>query len=234
MRRLLLLLLLALPAAAQISDNSFLVEEAYNQDPGVVQHIAFFSHATRGDGWDSSFTEEWPVRSIKHQLSYTFTSSRQDGLGHRFGDALINYRYQLVGNADAKLAISPRVSVILPAHSHESAALQLMLPVSTVLSPHFVAHWNAGATFGHDRSFTAAQSVVWLIHPRFNALVETVWSGARDATDLVVSPGIRWSYDRPKGLQIVPGLAFPISLRGNGQRSVIAYLSFEHPFRRNS
>lgn len=119
-----------------------------------------------------------------------------------------------------------------------ATTMQFLLPVSTLLSPRFVAHWNAGATFTpkrDTRAWTAGQSFVFLAHPRFNALVETVWTrndgpgGARDTT-LVVSPGIRWSYDRPGGLQIVPGLALPTSLRGARTHSVLAYLSFEHPF----
>src|SRR6266508_301550 len=43
-----------------IQDNSFLIEEAYNQEPGVIQHINTFARA-RGGGWGYSFTEEWPV-----------------------------------------------------------------------------------------------------------------------------------------------------------------------------
>lgn len=231
MRKLaLLLLLVTLPAAAQIQDNSFLVEEAYNQDPGVVQHITVFTHATHGRDWDASFTQEWPLGGVKHQLSYTVNRSR-DG----FGDVLLNYRYQLVGDADAKLAISPRISAVIPTRDGDSMAVQLMLPVSTVLGPHVVAHWNAGGTFGRGSAqWTAAQSFVFLLHPRFNALVETLWTGERDATDLVISPGIRWSYDRPNGLQIVPGVALPLSLRGDRTRSILLYLSFEHPFRRKS
>jgi hypothetical protein len=46
-----------------IEDNSFLIEEAYNQEPGVVQHS--FSMAYNGDsrrrGWSFNFTQEWPV-----------------------------------------------------------------------------------------------------------------------------------------------------------------------------
>lgn len=218
----------ALPAAAQIQDNSFLVEEAYNQDPGVVQHISVFTHPTHGRDWDASFTQEWPLHGLAHQISYTINGSR-DG----FGDVLLNYRYQLVGTSETKLAIAPRISAVIPTRSGDSMAVQLMLPVSTVLSEHVVAHWNAGGTFGRGSAqWTAAQSFVFLLHPRFNALVETLWTGERDATDLVVSPGIRWSYDRPHGLQIVPGLALPVSLRGDKSRSVLAYLSFEHPFRR--
>ena len=241
----LLTLACAAPLAAQIQDNSFLVEEAYNQDPGVVQHIIVVQHPTRGGDWVSTFTQEWPAPNLKHQLSYTVSQLR---LGDRtgFGDVALNYRYQWIGDAEAKVAVSPRLTLLLPTGDANSglgagnAGVQVMLPVSTVLSPRLVAHWNAGATFTparDTRAWTAAQSFVVLIHPRFNALVETVWTrndlrgGARDTT-LVVSPGIRWSYDRPSGLQIVPGIAMPVSLRGENSRSVLAYLSFEHPFRR--
>ena len=37
-----------------IQDNSFLIEEAYNQDPGVVQHISGFQRDTRGAAYASS------------------------------------------------------------------------------------------------------------------------------------------------------------------------------------
>lgn len=246
MRKLALLIAaaFALPLAAQIQDNSFLVEEAYNQEAGVVQHISFFQRATHGgEGWVSSFTQEWPAGGLKNQLSYTLTSAGAHGRTGA-GDFALNYRYQLAGDGESRVAVSPRLTVILPTGDEDrgfgagATGWQVMLPVSTVLGERVVAHWNAGATFtpGRDtRAWTLAQSFVFLAHPRFNALVETVWSrldeshGARD-TSLVVSPGIRWAYDRPGHLQIVPGLAFPISLRGPRDRSVIVYLSFEHPF----
>lgn len=228
-----------------IADNSFLVEEAYNQEPGVVQHIATFQRSTSGDGWASTFTQEWPAPSLKHQLSYTL--SLADNGAHRgFGDTAINYRYQLVGDGESRLAISPRVSLLLPTGSETrglgegSWGVQVMVPVSTVLTPKVVAHWNAGATFIPDndsRTWTAANSFVWLAHPRFNALVETVWtrseSNGVDDDQLVISPGARWSYNFASGLQIVPGIAVPIAVDSeDDDRSVFFYLSFEHPFRR--
>ena len=60
-----------------ISDNSFLIEEAFNQEQGVVQHIFNGFYAVdRQPGPDDqnvalSFTQEWPVPSQTHQLSYT-------------------------------------------------------------------------------------------------------------------------------------------------------------------
>ena len=35
----------AAPAPPPIQDNSFLIEEAYNQERGVVQHIGTFQHS---------------------------------------------------------------------------------------------------------------------------------------------------------------------------------------------
>jgi hypothetical protein len=42
--------------AAGIQDNSFLIEEAYNQEPGVVQHITTLRRQDRS--WFYSFTQE--------------------------------------------------------------------------------------------------------------------------------------------------------------------------------
>ena len=58
-----------------IQDNSFLVEEAYNQEAGVVQHISGLNIDRTGKSYEYDFTQEWPVGSIRHQLSYTPPSS---------------------------------------------------------------------------------------------------------------------------------------------------------------
>jgi hypothetical protein len=48
-------------------------------------------------------------------------------------------------------------------------------------------------------------------------------------TGYTLSPGIRWAYNFASGLQIVPGIAFPIGFSANrDQRAVLLYLSFEH------
>jgi hypothetical protein len=237
--------LLALPLAAQsdaIQDNSLLIEEAYNQEAGVVQHIQTFSRAARGGDWLYTLTEEWPAPSLKHQLSYTLPFARI-GEDRGAGDVALNYRYQWIGDGDSPLAVSPRVTLLMPTGSSRrgfgSGALgwQAMLPVSTVLRPSVVAHWNLGATLTpatRSRSVVAGQSLVWLARPRFNVLVETLWTRTSDRagheTQLTVSPGIRWSYDLPHHLQVVPGRAVPITYP-HGARSLFLYLSFEHPFR---
>ena len=67
------------PAAAKpprIEDNSFLIEEAYNQEKGVVQHISVFQRDLTTRAWSYFFTQEWPVRGQRHQFSYTAAVAR--------------------------------------------------------------------------------------------------------------------------------------------------------------
>ena len=108
-----------------IYDNSFLVEEAYNQEVGVVQHIySAYYNVTRHRGpddhnWDTAFTQEWPVFSRTHQFSYTVPFTFLDLGGHHdngVGDVLLNYRWQAffreLGNpewsAEAAYSVSSR------------------------------------------------------------------------------------------------------------------------------
>ena len=247
----------SLPEAPGIQDNSFLIEEAYNQDPGVVQHISSFVRSFDGDSWVYSFTQEWPLRGLTHQLSYTLLVA-EAGAGNRgLGDLAVNYRYQLLGNSEARLACSPRFSMLLPTGDATKGlgaggfGLQVGVPLSLVLGKRFVTHANLGFTqvFSardamDDRAslstYSLGASLVWLTSSRFNVLTETTWTRAQSVTgpdertsaDLwLVSPGIRWAYNFKSGLQIVPGLAFPLGVGpSHGERSFLLYLSFEHPF----
>src|SRR4051794_3624833 len=149
------------PLAAQqeprpIQDNSFLIEEAYNQERGVVQHINTFIYFARTHDWLYTFTQEWPVpHNARHQLSYTLAVLRpgQVGRGAGLGDTLLNYRYQLLGNGESKVAFAPRLSLIFAtgdsrlARSFGGTGIQTSLPLSVVVNKKLVTHWNAGATF---------------------------------------------------------------------------------------
>jgi hypothetical protein len=247
------------PAAAPrpIQDNSFLIEEAYNQERGVVQHISTFQLS--GDTWTYGFTQEWPVGGIGNQLSYSLALVHQDGLGTGPGDALLNYRHQLIGSGDALLAVAPRLSVVLPigdaakGRGTGGAGFQLAVPASVVLGSRFVAHVNAGLTvtpsargLSGERATTtgvsAGASVIWLAGPRINFMVESVWARNQTVTGAhqvarddswFLSPGVRGAFNFPGGLQVVPGLAWPIGIGPSGGTDYLfVYLSFEHPFRR--
>jgi hypothetical protein len=242
---------------AQIQDNSFLVEEAYNQESGVVQHISTFERLSDGNAWDYSFTQEWPLGGIRHQLSYTVpVQNNVQGTG--LGDIGLNYRYQLLGNPDAPVVIAPRVSLLLPTGDHEeergagAASFQANLPVSVVLGPQLVTHWNAGATItpsaksslGHEATtttFNLGTSAIWLLRPSFNLMVEALWLSEGSVTDfgvtardelLLLNPGFRGAFDLAN-LQIVPGVAYTFDLSSDSDDDALfVYLSFEHPFKR--
>lgn len=242
-----------------IRDNSFLVEEAYNQDPRVVQHISTFQRDDESGAWLFTFTQEWPVTGMRHQLSYTLPfANAGGGASTGFGDALLNYRYQLVGGGEAqRVAIAPRLSAVLPTGSvaeqrgRGHAGIQTMLPVSVELGNAFVVHSNLGftatphaeATDGSRASpfeWNAGQSVIWLATPTMNLMLEGTWlrGGTVVAPGLVdyrsttqLSPGIRFAINRASGMQLVPGAAVPIILgRGRPTTSVLLYFSVEHPY----
>src|SRR2546430_787614 len=88
------------PLAKGIQDNSFLVEEAYNQEPGVVQHIFNLPILFTGHEKDISlsFTQEWPIFSQTHQFSYTIPYSfvGNGGWENGLADIRLNYRFQVV------------------------------------------------------------------------------------------------------------------------------------------
>src|SRR5262245_33665454 len=56
---------------APLQDNSFLIEEAYNQERGVVQHIIDAKWDRKSGEWDFFYTQEWPVPDQTNQLSFT-------------------------------------------------------------------------------------------------------------------------------------------------------------------
>jgi hypothetical protein len=232
------LLLLVAPGVAQgqgtgapIRDNSFLIEEAYNQDRNVVQHIATFTDTRDGD-WAFNFTDEWPVGSVRDQLSVGVLLVDADATGE-IGALALNYRRQLVGNPDAAVIVSPRLSLFadLGNDSGSPFALQGNLPVTAVLSGSLVTHWNVGALLRSGPPIVnAGASVVWLALPWMNFLVEGVFLGeSGHQPAYVVSPGVRWAVNLG-AVQVVPGVAFPLALENRDNDAVFLYLSIEHPF----
>ena len=253
--------LAAMGAEGPIQDNSFLVEEAYNQEDGVVQHINTYQRFRQSRDWIYTFTQEWPLGGLKHQFSYTVPAAHisEFGSGSGAGDVSLNYRYQLVGDGEAKLAISPRFSLIAPTGNEArgrgpgATSYQMQIPLSVVLAPAIVAHTNAGYTWtpkakdadGNRANLTAwsaGQSFVWLATRRVNLMLEAIYTRSEEVAgtgrtttvkSAFISPGLRWSCDFASGLQIVPGIAVPIGVGpSRREKSVFLYLSFEHPFRK--
>ena len=241
-----------LAAQAPIADNSFLIEEAYNQEAGVVQHIGTFARPDGGGAGEFSFTQEWPLGGSRHQVGFTLPVSHAEDAGTGIGDLGLNYRHQLLGEGDAPLFLAPRLTVLLPTGSESggrgtgSVGIQANLPLSYAVGPALVTHWNAGATLGTGSTtldLNLGASAVWHLRPTFNLLVEAVWlsEDAAEATgggreeQLFLNPGVRWAHDLGGGLQLVPGVAYTIGLGPSaGDDGLFLYLSAEHPFSRSA
>ena len=181
-----------------IADNSFLIEEAYNQEAGVVQHIfTGFYNIARVAGpddqrYDLSFTQEWPWTGRSHQIGYTVPYSfirNSGGEASGIGDILLNYRYQAWFNEASLTALAPRLSLVLPTGNErrglgeDTVGGQLNLPFSTALGDEWFVHLNAGATFlpeaasANDRDlwhFNLGGSFVYAATPSLHLLVECI------------------------------------------------------------
>lgn len=251
-----------LPGQDRIEDNSFLIEEAYNQGRGIVQHINTFARAAGGD-WEYSFTQEWPFLSQRNQLSFTIpvtrfanpAGSRETGVG----DIALNYRRQLAGIGGGPVAFSPRITLLLPTGDEMSGrgaggvGMQTNLPLSVLLTDRLVTHYNAGVTLipsGRNAARETATvfeyhlgaSAIVLVTSRLNLMLEGGWASTQqivggDLTEVTeeafLNPGIRYAFDTRGGLQIVPGIAYTIGLgESAGENGVFLYLSLEHPFSR--
>jgi hypothetical protein len=226
----------AAPARAQqprweIVDNSFLVEESFNQERDVFQNIFTWTQVN-ARSWVATFTQEWPVPGVKHQLSYTVPFTRIEA-GGSLSDVLINYRYQLTEEGDKRPAVSPRFSVVLPTGRSNGdagghAGIEFNIPASKQLGEFYV-HANAGMRWlpDVDRIGFVAISGIWRTTPMFNLMLEAV--GVADSW--TVSPGFRraWNFGEH---QVVVGLAVPITrARGSTDASALSYFSYELPFR---
>jgi hypothetical protein len=229
-----------------ITDNSFLVEEAFNQEPKIYQNI--FNWSRTSDVWQMTFTQEWPVPAMRHQLSYTLAFTGVDNVD-RFGDMLVNYRLQVLEEGPGRPAFSPRVSMILPTGSRDIGAHQTGVQVNLPFSKQdkdVYFHWNAGFTYLPRReridlfSPSVAGSVIYRFADMLNGMLESVMTYTD--TDLpngqtmrirsiTVSPGVRGGWNLKGDKQIVIGAAVPITWTTNTTiTGIFGYFSYELPF----
>lgn len=147
-----------------IEDNSMFIEEAFNQEAGIIQHISNF--VFNGGDFVYNYTQEIPLADVKHQLSFgvsyaslkqpeNFSLLNKNYLTNGLGDIFINYRPLLWGKNSWALVI-PRFTLILPTgnagYGLGSGSLggQFNLAVTKRLSRKLTTHYNAGYTFFAD------------------------------------------------------------------------------------
>ncbi len=249
--------------AEVVQDNSFFVEEAYNQEPGVVQHIssALYTVTRHSGGGEERqlsfvFTQEWPVVTQTHQLSYTvpYTYLNDEGASDNgFEDVSLNYRVQVLMESETHPAFAPRFTLILPTgdaregFGNDAVGYQINLPVSKIVSDRWTLHGNAGATVfpdargGHDLfNQNLGASAIYAVTPTFNLMLEAIanWeqevdeTGRKDDTfSAFISPGFRFAINHSNKAQTVLGFAVPIGLtRDAPDFGFFLYASYEHFF----
>ncbi len=234
-----------------IEDNSYFIEEAYNQEEHVVQHIFNAARSQTGRTLEASFAQEWPIFGQTHQFSFTvpyFVDPLNSPKNEGVGDVMLNYRYQWIN--ENGLAVSPRFSLVLPTGNEAQGfgdgvvGAQINLPVSKRFSNEIVTHYNVGLTILPNVQFTTSKATVteyfigisgiYLANKHFNVMTEVLYTSYGSkfgrANELIISPGMRWAIDIGE-LQIVPGLAFPFYFNsGKQENGFFLYLSFEHPY----
>ncbi len=232
----------------EISDNSFLVEEAFNQEAGVFQNIMLMQHPGAGE-WSFEFTQEWPLGGQRHQLSYTVPveAIRPPGVEDydvARGTIALHYRYQLSTESGSGVAISPRVSVLVPRKRISNhPGLQFNLPVSKQFANMYV-HANGGVTVegvgsgGAAARWHAAGSLIYRAWPMVHVMLESVYRANEHETEAgredgwLVAPGLRGGFNLGDH-QLVLGAAIPVGLLNEyDTQDFIAYISYELPFMR--
>lgn len=234
-----------------IADNSFYIEEAFNQEDHVVQHIFTTEIPNKGSGFLGSFTQEWPMLSQTHQLSLTLAGNHS-GTEFSSFDGMVNYRYQWAKWEAQSVYLAPRISILFPlkdASNLSGPGVQVNLPVSYLPNDKYALHFNAGGSYRSVKNFGSVSSlndyfiggsIIWMPIYSANIMLEMLGTGEENLTTsgdkqmetgYLINPGVRFAIDIDS-LQIVPGISFPFS-NGSGSltlQGVFLYVSFEHPF----
>jgi len=143
-----------------IEDNSMFIEEAFNQEAGIIQHISNFVFS--GGNFAYNYTQEIPLKNEKNQFSFGLSyASLKKSTEHSFqnrnfltngvGDIYLNYRPMIWGKNDWALVI-PRFTLIVPTGNaryglgNGSWGGQFNLAVTKRLNRKITTHYNAGYT----------------------------------------------------------------------------------------
>lgn len=245
-------LLSQLVLAEAIQDNSFLVEEAYNQEPGVVQFINVYQKNKETKDWTYTFINEIPMGLQDHQFSYELPFVHTESPDQTdVADIKVNYRYEFFRGD--KIVTTGRFSLTTPTGKYDKGmgtgqvGSEISLISSIIISDKWVQHWNLGASFvpkakiAGDRSadnsrFFFANSNVYLFSDNLNFMLEAVASSSEktvaDKTtewspSVILSPSLRYAIDY-NDWQFVPGFAVPTGVGPSaGEVQYLVYLSIE-------
>jgi hypothetical protein len=256
MIRLFSLFLLSSSVFAKIDDNSFILEEAYNQRPGEFQFIQIYRSYKSGKEYRFISEGEMPLGSEKHQFSYQF--ARENGADEgSVGDTTLNYRIQSLNEPD--LLMAHRFGLILPTGSVDKESsygvtgLRYVQANTFILNDYWDNHWNLGINhypeakvkFSDKRrtlnEYGIGSSLIYHWKDNLNLLLEATYetleelnlnSKKKFRNIFTLLPGVRTAIDLSwKETQIVPGLGFPVRFEDEDiDHGLFVYLSIEPKF----
>lgn len=242
----------ALAQAEPIADNSFLVEEAYNQEAGVVQFINVFTKPQKGRDWTYTFINEIPIGDETHQFSYEIPYSSIETADEKgVGDIKLNYRREFFHSdkivATGRASLTTATGDDSKGFGKGAMGYEISLITSVSLTDKWVQHWNLGTGITPDAQddlgnkadnskYFWAVSNVYLFSDSLNFMLEFAGSEEQETSNtntaaygasVVMSPSIRYAFD-VGDWQFVPGVAYPIGVTSNaGENSMLLYLSIE-------
>lgn len=254
MKRLFLLVsLLSLPAWGGIEDNSFLLEEAFNQKKEEYQFIQKYYTST--SGYVEYLLEiEAPLSDDEtHQISLDISRIRPEEIpASSFSDLNLNYRYQALNRNG--MILTEKIGLVLATGkvenetSNGAMGAQLMQVATFKFSERFMNHWNLGTTIFPEAEtaagektileFTGGTSLINNYSDNLNFLLEAVLQtfesydedkNVNNELRFYLNPGLRFALDFDfKRTQVVPGVSFPVQYSdGEVRPGVFLYLSVE-------
>jgi hypothetical protein len=230
-----------------IEDNSFLVEEAFNQSPGVIQYTVI-NQVNRGIA-ELNLECEMPLKGEFHQLSVSIPAKVfQSTVG--IEDIMISYRPLLLDRHRWAM-VTPRVSVILPTgkvsrgFGDGSWGIECNVALTKQLSRRLISHVNVGSSSSfkkmqeqlHQNRLhyeSAGTSLIFAAAKGLDLMAEVTTSNvkldsnAASTWNFIGNPGFRFCLKMNQFL-VVPGMSAPFTLlSGRATVSeVLIYISIE-------
>jgi hypothetical protein len=225
-----------------LQDNSFLVNEAYNQDPDQVQHVLTGWRFPNPSLWVFTFDDQWPVGGEKHQMDLFIPYGSQGAPDpHGFGDVQIGYQYQArLQGEGSTFSMAPGVKLSLPTGSWTKglglggAGVLVSLPISHRLSQHVEVHLNVGGSWfpnaktlggsgetlkGSLATLSEGASIVIHVNPTLNLSLEAVGGQAEALGDGGKKPWADTAF-------LSPGVAYAINFKNGAQLAFGASVPF--------
>jgi hypothetical protein len=149
----------------RIEDNSMFLEEAFNQEKGIIQHINnLVVPSTEEDEMEYSYSEEIHI-TRRSQFSFSLHIPIERSIGNTetasgLGDTYFSYRYTIMDKYDPVMII-PRITLIVPTGDAQQSlgdgawGSQLAVAVTKRLHRKLVTHFNVSYTLlsGAERYF---------------------------------------------------------------------------------